>query len=63
VALEEDGERRRSWSFGIHLDEEDPDYSSDARGDNHNYYRGSQAHEVFPHSDKECQTEEVKKLI
>lgn len=23
VALEHDGQRRRSWSFGVHIDEED----------------------------------------
>ena len=23
VVLEQDGERRRSWSFGVHIDEED----------------------------------------
>jgi len=26
VALEHDGERRKSWSFGVHVDEKDPDY-------------------------------------
>jgi hypothetical protein len=26
VTLEQDGERRRSWAFGLHIDEEDPDY-------------------------------------
>jgi hypothetical protein len=28
VALEEDGERSKSWSFGVHVDEEDIDYES-----------------------------------
>ena len=26
VVLEEDGERSKSWSFGVHIDEEDSDY-------------------------------------
>lgn len=26
VALEEDCERQKSWSFGVHADEEDADY-------------------------------------
>lgn len=31
VVLEEDGERRRSWSFGVHIDEEDPRYEPGER--------------------------------
>lgn len=32
VALEHDGGRRRTWSFGVHIDEEDPRY--DPRSEN-----------------------------
>jgi hypothetical protein len=30
VALEHDGQRRKSWSFGVHIDKEDSLYQPDA---------------------------------
>lgn len=33
IALEEDGERRKSWSFGVHVDREDPLYDPKRNND------------------------------
>jgi hypothetical protein len=32
MALEHDGERRKSWSFGVRPDEEDPAHEDNAEG-------------------------------
>lgn len=40
VALEHDGERRKSWSFGVHVDEEDPRYDPDGTNELVGYVHG-----------------------
>lgn len=32
VSLEHDGERQKSWSFGVYVDEEEPDYEANQPG-------------------------------